>query len=92
MGSKNDPKTRLNGDREWRLPNNVNISIMDLEGEALILYLDAAGIYVSTGARAQCIVGPKPCYSRAGDALRGGAWSIRFSLGRPQPSEISYMY
>ena len=60
--------------------------------EALILYLDAAGIYVSTGARAQCIVGPKPCFLALGMPYEVAHGSIRFSLGRPQPSEISYMY
>ncbi|MBI2052668.1 MAG: cysteine desulfurase, partial [Candidatus Ryanbacteria bacterium] len=40
---KRIPRTVLNGDRENRLPNNVNISILDIEGEAVILYLDAYG-------------------------------------------------
>ncbi len=44
------PKTRLNGHPTIRLPNNANISIMDIEGEALILYLDAHGVYASTGS------------------------------------------
>lgn len=44
------PKTRLNGSGEKRLPNNVNISFSAIEGEALILYLDQAGISASTGS------------------------------------------
>jgi cysteine desulfurase len=44
------PKVRVNGHRTERLPNNVNVSFMDIEGEALLLYLDAAGIYASTGS------------------------------------------
>ncbi len=47
---KEIPKTRLNGSREKRLPNNVNISFAAIEGEALILYLDQAGICASTGS------------------------------------------
>ena len=36
----------MNGDRTHRLPNNVNASFIDIEGEAL-LYLDAAGFGAS---------------------------------------------
>lgn len=44
------PYTRLNGDRDSRLPGNVNISIEFIEGESLILWLDIMGICVSTGS------------------------------------------
>ena len=44
------PKTVLNGDRGYRLPNNANISFLGVEGEALLLELDRAGIFVSTGS------------------------------------------
>ena len=47
---KEIPKARLNGSREKRLPNNVNISFAAIEGESLILYLDQAGICASTGS------------------------------------------
>ncbi len=40
----------LNGSLGNRLPNNINIIIKDVEGEALLLYLDACGICVSTGS------------------------------------------
>jgi cysteine desulfurase len=33
-----------------RLPNNINLSFKGLEGEALMLYLDASGISVSTAS------------------------------------------
>jgi len=42
--------TRLNGHRTKRLPHNANISFKYVEGEALILRLDAQGIYASTGS------------------------------------------
>ncbi len=42
--------TRLNGHRIKRLPHNANISFKYVEGEALILRLDAQGIYASTGS------------------------------------------
>jgi cysteine desulfurase len=44
------PDTRLNGPRENRLCNNVNITFKFVEGEAIALALDAKGISVSTGS------------------------------------------
>jgi cysteine desulfurase len=41
---------RLNGHKDKRLPNNVNISFGTIEGEAICLNLDLAGICVSTGS------------------------------------------
>ncbi len=42
--------TRLNGSRTHRLPNNVNVSIQFVEGEALLLRLDLAGVAASSGS------------------------------------------
>ncbi len=44
------PHTRLNGDPEKRLPNNVNISIEFIEGESILLMLDSKGICASSGS------------------------------------------
>lgn len=44
------PYTRLNGDREKRLPANANFSFEFIEGEALLLHLDLAGICASSGS------------------------------------------
>jgi cysteine desulfurase len=44
------PESRLNGSRTERLPGNVNISIRYIEGEALLLRLDLAGIAASSGS------------------------------------------
>ena len=44
------PDVRLNGPREGRLPNNVNVSIRYIEGEAMLLRLDLAGIAGSSGS------------------------------------------
>jgi cysteine desulfurase len=44
------PYTRLNGDRERRLPNNCNISFRFIEGEAMLLSLDLKGIAASSGS------------------------------------------
>lgn len=42
--------TRLNGDRDKRLPGNCNISIEGIEGESLLLLLDMNGICASSGS------------------------------------------
>jgi len=47
---KTIPKTFINGHPQKRLPNNVNITILDIEGEALLLHLDNYGICASTGS------------------------------------------
>ena len=44
------PKTVLNGHPAQRLPNNINVSILDAEGESIVLYLDEAGVACSTGS------------------------------------------
>jgi cysteine desulfurase len=44
------PDSRLNGDAQKRLPNNVNVSIEGIEGESMILRLDFAGFCVSSGS------------------------------------------
>ena len=43
-------KVKLNGHATKRLPNNVNISFLDVEGEAILLYLDSKGVYASSGS------------------------------------------
>jgi len=44
------PDSWLNGHREKRLCNNINVSFKNIEGESLLLYLDSKGIAVSTGS------------------------------------------
>lgn len=44
------PHSVLNGDRESRLPNNVNFCFEGIEGEALLLLLDAKGVCASSGS------------------------------------------
>ena len=47
---KEIPGTRLNGTIAGRLPNNCNISFEGIDGEALLLRLDLAGIAASSGS------------------------------------------
>ncbi len=44
------PHSHLNGDREKRLPSNVNICFEGIEGESLLLLLDQKGICASSGS------------------------------------------
>ena len=44
------PHTVLNGDAERRLPGNVNVCFEGIEGESLLLMLDAKGIAASSGS------------------------------------------
>ena len=44
------PHSKLNGDREKRLPSNINMCFEGIEGEGLLLLLDAKGICASSGS------------------------------------------
>lgn len=44
------PHSKLNGDRYLRLPGNVNMCFEGIEGEGLLLLLDAKGICASSGS------------------------------------------
>ena len=44
------PHARLNGDREHRLPGNVSFCFEGIEGESLLLLLDAKGVAASSGS------------------------------------------
>ncbi|MBU0683136.1 MAG: cysteine desulfurase NifS [Candidatus Omnitrophica bacterium] len=73
---------KLNGDPEKCLPNTLNVSFAYIEGEAIVLNLDAEGIAVSTGSA--CTSGSSdPSYvlknMKVGPLFIQGA--IRFSLG-----------
>jgi len=44
------PHTMLNGSRDRRIPDNVNISFMGSEGEAITVECSDHGVYVSSGS------------------------------------------
>lgn len=43
-------RSRVNGDRTHRLPGNVNMCFEGIEGESLLLMLDAKGVCASSGS------------------------------------------
>lgn len=49
-GLEKIPHSRINGDKEQRLPGNVNICFEGIEGESLLLLLDEKGIEASSGS------------------------------------------
>lgn len=77
------PDSRVNGDRQTRLPNTLNMSFRYLEGESILVLLDQQGICASTGSA--CTAGsaePSHVLRAMGvppDWLQG---AVRFSLGR----------
>lgn len=82
------PKSRLNGHPTNRLPNSVNVSFLDIEGEAAVLYLDAEGIMASTGsACASSSLDPSHVILATGLSYEAAHGSIRFTLGRKTTKE-----
>lgn len=87
------PNSKLNGDSKKRLPNNVNISILGVEGEAMLLYLDEKGISASTGsACASYDLEPSHVLISMGLPRQEAHGSIRFTLGRSTTrADIDYV-
>ncbi|MFH1749572.1 MAG: cysteine desulfurase family protein [bacterium] len=77
------PKTCLNGHAKKRLPNNVNISILDIEGESMLLYLDEKGVAVSTGSACHAHdLEPSHVLRGIGRSHDASHGSLRFTMGR----------
>jgi cysteine desulfurase len=87
------PKVVLNGHPIERLPNNVNVSILDIEGEAMLLYLDAKGISAATGSACDSqSLEPSHVILAIGRPYEYAHASIRFTLGRSTTEEdIAYV-
>lgn len=75
----------MNGDLEHSLPNILSFSFEGVDGEALILYLDAAGISVSGGSACKSGTSGKSHVILAIGKDDTGV--IRFSLGRETKKE-----
>ncbi len=82
------PHSALNGDREKRLPGNVNFSFEGIEGESLLLYLDDVGIEVSSGsACASASLDPSHVLLAIGVHREVAHGSVRISLGEDATEE-----
>jgi cysteine desulfurase len=75
------PNSRVNGDRQDRLPNTSNISFEFVEGEAILLRLNEFGICASSGSA--CTSGslqPSHVLRAMGVPFTMAHGSVRFSL------------
>lgn len=87
------PDCHLNGHPSQRLPNNVNFSFENVEGEPILLGLDMAGIAASSGSA--CSSGSlEPSHvllalGQSADLARG---SLRITLGKENTEEeVEYL-
>jgi cysteine desulfurase len=82
---KNKLKAKINKSASLiRLPNNVNFTFQGVEGEALMLYLDAYGFSVSTASACSTANPNEPSHVllAMGLSKSDSQSSIRFSLGK----------
>ena len=90
--SQEIPGVRLNGHPTQRLPNNVNFSFTGIEGEAILLGLDLAGIAASSGSA--CSSGslePSHVLLALGQTAELARGSLRVTLGKENnPAEVDY--
>ena len=74
---------KLNGHPQKRLPNNVNVSMAFVEGEAILLSLDYEGICASTGSACSSESSePSHVLTAMNIPAEEARCSIRFSLGK----------
>ena len=76
------PDSKLNGHPELRLPNNINFSFKDVDGEAILISLDLMGFFGSTGsACSSSCTGPSYVLKALGMDYRWLNGSLRLTLG-----------
>ncbi len=77
------PDLIINGDPENRLPNNLHVSVPNIEGESMLLLLDNYGIEASTGSACSARdLRPSHVLLAVGQDAGLAHGSIRFSLGK----------
>ncbi len=75
------PNTMLNGDRNTRVPNNANITFLNIEGEAILLMMDHYGICASSGSACTSqSLDPSHVILALGRPYEAAHGSIRFTL------------
>ena len=87
------PDTKLNGSKEKRLCNNVNITFKNVEGEAVLRTLSHEGIAVSTGSACTSkTIEPSHVLTAIGLIRSEAHGSIRYSLSKLNTEEeISFV-
>lgn len=82
------PYSRLNGDRDNRLPGNANVSFSYIEGESLLLWLDMGGISASTGSACSSnSLEASHVLLAIGVDIEDAHGSLRFSLSKDNTEE-----
>ncbi|WP_292383632.1 cysteine desulfurase NifS [Methanoculleus sp. UBA430] len=87
------PDTRLNGHPVERLANNVNVAFRYVEGESILLMLDALGIAASTGsACTSASLEPSHVLTACGLPPEHAHGSLRLTLGhRNTEEDVDYV-
>ncbi|KKW36003.1 hypothetical protein A2852_01065 [Candidatus Adlerbacteria bacterium RIFCSPHIGHO2_01_FULL_54_23] len=79
---------RLHGPRENRLPSNVHFSFSGVEGEAMLLMLDARGISCATGSACNSLdLAPSHVLLAIGEDPELCHGSVRMTIGRATSEE-----
>lgn len=79
---KRIPNVKVNGSMEYRHPGNANLTFEYIEGEAMLLMLDAKGISVSTGsACSSTSLVPSHVLSALGIPVEQIHGTLRFTIG-----------
>ncbi|MEK7068437.1 MAG: aminotransferase class V-fold PLP-dependent enzyme [Patescibacteria group bacterium] len=77
------PGSHLNGHRSERLPGNVHVSFEGVEGESILLLMDAAGIACATGSACNSFdLAPSHVLVALGEEAGLSHGSIRLTFGR----------
>jgi cysteine desulfurase len=77
------PATHLNGDRQQRVPNNVNLRFDYIEGESMLLSLSNYGVAASTGSACSSkTLSSSHVLSALGQNNEEAHGSVQFNMGR----------
>lgn len=82
------PSMKINGSRDHRLPNNVNVVLPGLDGEAVVIYASKEGVMLSTGSACSTVdQDPSHVLRAIGRSEDEANSSIRITLGRNTKEE-----
>ncbi len=83
------PKAVINGSRQYRLPNNIHLTIPGQDNERLLIQLDEAGILAAAGSACNASDGePSEVLKAIGLSDTEARASLRFATGRATTPEM----
>lgn len=90
---KEIPDSYIHGNMEKRLPGNVNCSFAGVEGEAVVIMLDLAGVCASSGSACTSGTGePSHVLTAMGLSRRDAYGAIRITLEETNTeAEVDYI-